>query len=88
MQTIQTFELMAMVGLDWVGPIMPTCTVTGVVYILLMVDYFSRFLCAKGYTKHTAQEVVDLHENHVSPIFGYPRTVYKDNGSHFVNELV
>lgn len=88
MQTIQTFEPMAMVGLDWVGPITPACTVTGAVYILLMVDYFSRFLWAKAYTKHTAQEVVDLHENHVSPILGHPRAVYTDNGSHFVNELM
>ena len=79
---------MAIVDLDWVGPIMPTCTITGVVYILLMIDYFSRFLWAKGYTKHTAQEVVDLHENHVFLIFGHPRAVYTDNGSHLVNELV
>ena len=76
------------VCLDWVGPITPACTVTGAVYILLMVDYFSRFLWAKAYTKHTAQEVVDLHENHVSPVFGHPRAVYTDNGSHFVNQIM
>ena len=31
---------------------------------------------------------MDLHENHVFPVFGHPRAVYTDNGSHFVNELV
>ena len=77
-----------MVGLDWVGPIILACTITKVVYILLMVDYFSRFLWAKGYTKHTMQEVVNLHENHVSPVFEHFCAVYTDNGSHFVNKLV
>lgn len=88
MQTIQTFEPIAMVGLDWVGPIMPACTITGVVYILLMVDYFFQFLWAKGYTKHTTQEVVDLHKNLVSSIFRHFCTVYTENRSYFVNELV
>lgn len=41
MQTIQTFEPMAMVVLDWVRPVTPACIVTRAVYILLMVDYFS-----------------------------------------------
>ena len=88
MQTIQIFEPIAIVGLNWVGPITPACTITGAVYILLMVDYSSRFLWAKAYMKHTMQEVVDLHKNHVSPIFGHPWTVYTDNGSYFVNEFM
>lgn len=79
---------MAMVGLKWVGLITPACTITRAVYILLMVDYFSWFLWAKAYTKHTMQEVIDLHENHMSPIFGYPWVVYTDNRNHFVNELI
>ncbi len=53
-----------------------------------MVDYVFQFLWAKGYTKYTAQEVVDLHENHVSLIFGHPRAVYTDNVSYFMNEPV
>lgn len=77
-----------MVGLDWVGPITPACTSTGALYVLLIFDYFSRFLWAKAYTQHTAIEVVDFHEHHVFPIFGHPRAAYTDNGSHFVNNLV
>lgn len=44
----QAFEPMAM-GLDWVRPITPACTSAGALYVLLMVDYFSRFLWAKTY---------------------------------------
>lgn len=36
----------------------PPCGLTGTAYILLMVDYFTRFLWAKSYTRHTAMEVV------------------------------
>ncbi len=63
-------------------------TITGFCYISLMVDYFSRFLWAKVYTKHTAIEFVEMFEIHVSPIFGHPNAVYSDNGSHFVNAVV
>lgn len=42
-QVIQIFEPMAMVGLDWVGPITPACTATRALYILLIVDTFSDF---------------------------------------------
>ena len=54
MEIIQTFEPMAMVGLEWVGPITSACTVTRAVYIVLMIDYFSRFLWTKAYMKHIA----------------------------------
>lgn len=79
---------MAIIGLDWVKPITPACTITRMVYILLIIDYFFWFLWAKDYTKYIAQMVVDLHENPVFPIFGHSQAVYTDNGSHFINELV
>jgi len=50
-----------------------------------MVDYFSRFIWAKPYRDHTRIETIDMYETHLTPIFGYPETVYSDNGSHFVN---
>ena len=57
-------------------------------YVLLVVDYFTRFVWAKGYLKHTADGVIDIYENHISPIFGHSEVVYSDNGSHFVNQKV
>ena len=87
-QSIQHFEPLAMLGMDWVGPITPRCSLTGAAYVLIMVDYFSRFTWAKAYVHHTATEVADMFEFQISPVFGWPRGVYSDNGSHFVNELV
>ena len=77
-----------MVGMDWLGPICPACAITGHQYILILVDYFSRFTWAKLYLNHTADDVIDMYENILSPIFGQPEAGYSDNGSHFVNEKV
>ncbi|OGE53873.1 hypothetical protein PENARI_c007G07174 [Penicillium arizonense] len=40
---IQEFEPMNMIGMDFLGPIQPTCE-TGARYILVVIDYFSRFV--------------------------------------------
>ena len=85
-KTIQVFEPMTMLGADWVGPITPACEATGNKYILLFVDYFSRFTWAKPYREHGAAEVVDMIENHITPVFGYMKGLYTDNGSHFANK--
>lgn len=87
-QTIQVFEPRKKIGMDWLGPISPACSVTGCAYILILVDYFSRFMWAKAYLKHSSGEVIDMFENHVSPVFGHPMAAYSDNGSHFVNDRV
>ena len=85
-QAIQKFEPLSMIGMDWLGPISPPCELTKAQYVLVMVDYFSRFVWAKAYVLHRGVEVCDMFENHLSPIFGYPKSVYSDNGSHFVND--
>lgn len=87
-QLIQVFEPMQMIGMDWLGPISPACSITGHQYILIPVDYFSRFTLAKSYLTHTADDVIDIYESHLSPVFGQPKAAYSDNGSHFVNEKV
>lgn len=87
-QPIQVFEPMAMIGMDWLGPISPACSKTGHQYILILIDYFSRFMWAKLYETHMADDVLDMFENHLTPIFGHPAAAYSDNGSQFVNEKV
>lgn len=71
--------------MDWVGSITFAYLIIGVVYILLMVNYFIRFIWAKSYIKYMADEVINIYENHISPIFSYNKAIYLDNGSHFIN---
>ena len=87
-QAILKFAPMDMLGMDWLGPISPACTATGCKYILIVVDYFTRFVWAKAYVEHEGKETVHMYEHHICPIFGFPRSVYSDNGSHFVNQWV
>ena len=83
--TIQGFQPMTMLGADWLGPIKPKCTATGALYVLLVVDYFSRFIWAQAFKDHTALEVIYMLRDVIAPIFGWPKGFYSDNGSHFVN---
>lgn len=77
-----------MIGMDWLGPISPACAITGHQYILILVDYFSRSAWAKSYLTHTADDVINIHGNHLLPVFGQSAAASLDNGSHFVNEKV
>lgn len=77
-----------MLRMDLVSLITLACSITGVIYILLVVDYFIRFVWAKSILNYTANEVIDIYKNHIFPIFGYSKEIYSNNGSYFVNQKV
>jgi hypothetical protein len=81
---IQRFEPLAMIGLDFLGPINPECEVTQTKYVLIAVDYFSRFVWARPYPKASGDYVIAFFEDFFAPVFGYPKAIYSDNGSHFI----
>ena len=74
--------------MDWLGPINPPCSVTGFRYVLLIVDYFSRFIWARGFKDHIAEETRDMWEWTIALIFGFYKGLYLDNGPHFVNQTI
>src|SRR5437588_7706148 len=74
---------MDMWRMDYIGPINSPCSATGAKYILVIVDYFSRFLFARAVQDATMQSIMDVILNYVVPICGWPRSIYSDNGSHF-----
>ena len=79
---------MDMIGMDFVGPINPACALTGYVYVLIVVDYFSRFLWAIGTKKADQVSTMRALLDHVFPVVGWPLTVYSDNGSHFTGASI
>lgn len=85
---ILQFQPMDMIGMDYEGPINPPCKATGYVYILIVVDYFSRFLWAIGVHKADQASTIKALLSHVIPIVGWPLTVYTDNGGHFTGALI
>lgn len=85
---ILKFHPFSMVGMDFFGPISPHCQVTGYRYVLIVVDYFSRFVWAKG-CKAVTQEAVYLYWIiELAPVFEFPRCLYNDNGSHFTGDEI
>lgn len=77
-----SLQPMDLLGMDFLGPITPNST-QGSVYILIVVDYFSRYLFAHATKKNTGHAVVEFLSR-IARVFGWPLAVYVDNGSHFV----
>ena len=80
---IMSLQPMDLMGMDFIGPITPH-SVNGSIYILLAVDYFSRFLFAHAIQRNTEEAVLQFLEKNVTRHFGWPLAFYLDNGSHFV----
>lgn len=83
-QPIAVFHPFAMVGMDFLGPISPRCEVTGAAYVLIVIDYFSRFVWALACESADQAAVHYFWIVFLAPIYGFPEWLYTDNGSHFV----
>ena len=79
---IVSLQPMDLLGMDFIGPITPNSR-NGSVYILVVVDYFSRYLFAHATKRSTGTAVVEFLRN-ITKVFGWPLAMYTDNGSHFV----
>lgn len=82
-RSIAEFHPFAMLGMDFLGPISPRCEVTGAAYVLIVIDYFSRFVWARACENADQAAVHALWVDVIAPVFGWPVSLYTDNGSHF-----
>ena len=85
---ILQFGPMDMVVIDFIGQINPPCEATGAVYILLVVDYFSRFTFRESLQKANEQVTLQFIVDKIVSIMGWPRLVYSDNGSNFTGNAI
>ena len=84
LKTILNLQPMDMLGIDFVGPINPVSRNGGKKYILIAVDYFSRFLFAMATEKADGVTVRDFVARKIAQTFGWPVSIYCDNASYFV----
>ena len=82
------FEPISIGGMDQISPILPPYSITGVRYILLYLDYFTRFIQVKAYLRYRAIKVIDLFNNYLILIFSQPQGVYSNNRYYFINREV
>ena len=71
LRPILSFAHWAMVGMDWIGTIWPPCEVTGWRYILVVIEYFSRFIWARGYETANQEAFMIFGSTTFSPFFDF-----------------
>ena len=68
-------------GIDFMGPFPVSF---GSVYILLVVDYVSKWVEAKPTKTNDAKVVVDFVISNLFCKFGVPRAIFSDQGTHYL----
>ncbi|XP_015169941.1 uncharacterized protein [Solanum tuberosum] len=69
-------------GIDFMGPF-PSAN--GNQYILVIVDYVSKWVEAVALPSNDAKVVVKFIKKHIFTSFGTPRAMISDGGTHFIN---
>ncbi|KAK6146385.1 hypothetical protein DH2020_020254 [Rehmannia glutinosa] len=72
-------------GIDFMGPFPSSSSYQ---YILLAVEYVSRWVEAPHAETNDARVVLKFLKKNIFTRFGAPRALIKDGGSHFVNKLM
>ena len=71
-------------GIDFMGPFP---SYFGNIYILLTMDYVSKWVEATACPKNDANTVVGFLQRNILSKFGTPRTIISDGGRHFANKV-
>ncbi|XP_023731015.1 uncharacterized protein LOC111878743 [Lactuca sativa] len=72
-------------GIDFKGPFPVSF---GNIYILLAVDYVSKWVEAKATRSDDAKTVIEFLKSNVFARFGVPRALISDRGMHFCNKMM
>ncbi|XP_042388061.1 uncharacterized protein LOC121980164 [Zingiber officinale] len=81
LNSILEVELFDVWGIDYMGPFPPS---HNNIYILVAVDYVSKWVEAIPSPTNDAKTVIKLFKKILFPRFGIPRAVISDGGSHFI----
>lgn len=82
LNSIQEVEVFDVWGIDFMGPFPCSC---GNNFILIAVDYVSKWVEAIASPTADAKTMTQLFKKIIFPRFGVPRAVINDGGTHFIN---
>ncbi|CAN6566338.1 unnamed protein product [Malus baccata var. baccata] len=78
-------EIFDVWGIDFMGPFPSS---HGFVYILLAVDYVSKWVEARATRTNDSKVVANFVKTNIFARFGMPRVLISDGGSHFCNRTI
>ncbi|XP_070005881.1 uncharacterized protein [Nicotiana sylvestris] len=84
MNPIQEVEVFDVWGIDFMGPFISSY---GNKYILVVVDYVSKWVEVVALPTNDARVVVGFLKKNIFTRFGIPRAVISDGGTHFCNRV-
>ena len=73
-------------GIDIIGKISPKSS-SGHEYILVAIDYFTKWVEATSYAGLTAARVAKFIRSHIIYRYGVPHELISDRGAHFRGEV-
>ena len=85
MHPILEVELFDLWGIDFMGPFLASYSN---LYILLAVDYVSKWVEAIPTCTNDAKVVAQFLRSNIFSHFGTPRALITDNGTHFYNKVI
>src|SRR4051812_10264425 len=77
----------SMWGIDMIGMIEPKAS-NGHLFILVAIDYFTKWVEAASYANVTRQVDVGFIKNHIICLYGIPSRIITDNGSNLNNKMM
>ncbi|CAN6566335.1 unnamed protein product [Malus baccata var. baccata] len=83
--SILNVEVFYVWEIDFMGPFPSSY---GFMYILLAVDYVSKWVEAKATRTNDSKVVADFIRTNIFARFGMPRVIISDGGSHFCNRTI
>ncbi|XP_070003487.1 uncharacterized protein [Nicotiana sylvestris] len=83
MNPIQEVEVFDVWGIDFMGPFVSSF---GNKYILVAIDYLSKWVEAETLPTNNVRVVVGFLKKNIFTCFGIPRAIISDGGTHFCNQ--
>ncbi|MCO5556627.1 hypothetical protein L7F22_010178 [Adiantum nelumboides] len=75
-------------GIDFVGPIAPPAYKSHAQYIIVAIDYLTKWVEAKATTKNDAKTTAQFLYENIFTRYGLPIEIVSDRGTHFINEVI
>ena len=73
-------------GIDVIGKISPKSS-SGLEFILVAIDYFTKWVEATSYAKLNEANVATFIRSHIICRYGVPHELILDKGRHFITEI-